>query len=168
MQPVITSKRPQLVRSESENLEYSSKINSHKSVSLSNLLSKAADAGQFSSRQSYTKLVGPSDTSDKTPTDTVIFIKSCCMNHDGTNEDANTTKLKRTNEKNNVVSESQLEVANATVSSQLIKEQNISHKNAHQQSKMIISNEELLSYKKSQRTKKKSRKSKQKQVCRKM
>ena len=90
------------------------------------------------------------------------------MNHDGTNEDANTTKLKRTNEKNNFVSESQLEVANATVSSQLIKEQNTSHKNVHQQSKMIISNEELISYKKSQRTKKKSRKSKQKQVCRKM
>ena len=89
------------------------------------------------------------------------------MNHDGSNEDNTNTQIKRTMDKNDVDSESQIQAVNATASSQLVKEQNYSQKSVHQHSERLINSEELISYQKRQRTKKRHRKSKQKQVCRK-
>ena len=154
------SKRPELVRSESENLEYSAKLKNDRSVSLSNLLSKAMDSKQLTSRQSYAKFT--SDTSDGPPQDTVIFIKSCCVNHDGSNEDD--IKERRQDDKDKTALESQSTVVETMEASQLINEHNLSHKNLQQHLKMISTSEELISYKKRQKSKKKHRKSKQKQV----
>ena len=153
------SKRPELVRSESENLEYSAKLKNDRSVSLSNLLSKAMDSKQLTSRQSYAKFT--SDTSDGPPQDTVIFIKSCCVNHD---ENEDEIKERRQVDKDKTALESQSTVVETMEASQLINEHNLSHKNMQKHLKMISTSEELISYKKRQKSKKKHRKSKQKQV----
>merc|ERR1712223_259429 len=91
---------------------------------------------------------------------TVIFIKSCCVNHDENEDDI---KERRQVDKDKTALESQSTVVETMEVSQLINEHNLSHKNLQQHLKMISTSEELISYKKRQKSKKKHRKSKQKQ-----
>ena len=154
------SKRPLLVRSESENLEYSTKLKNHRPVSLTNLINNAADAKQLSQGQSFRKLA--SDNSVGMPADTVIFIKSCCKNHGGTSKE--TIQEGRLEDNGEMIYESQEQSVDAIESTQLTKEYDLSYKNFQHHLKVAANTEELISYKKRQKTKKKYRKSKQKQV----
>ena len=154
------SKRPLLVRSESENLEYSTNIKNHRPVSLTNLINNAADAKQLSQGQSFRKLA--SDSSVGTPADTVIFIKSCCKNHGGTSK--KTIQGGQLEHNGEIISESQEQLVDAIGSTRSTKEYDLSYKNFQRQLKLATNTEELISYKKRQKTKNKHRKSKQKQV----
>ena len=80
LRPEPNDRKSNLVRSESENMGYSSKIRDQKSVSLSSLLCKVAESGQLSPGQSYVKLKDHNVSSEGK--DTVIFIKTCCMKHE--------------------------------------------------------------------------------------
>jgi len=148
LQPVITSKRPELVRSESENLEYATKTGNHKSVSLSNLLSKAAEAGQISSRQSYIKF--PTDPLNSSEArDTVIFIKGCCKNHQ-TNGNQTNAEEERLSKNGIVVSDSNINVNNSA-----------SNREHNMHAEILLNAEDTVSYKKRLREKKKHKSSKQ-------
>ena len=151
----MASKRPELVRSESENLEYSTLTRTHRTVSLSNLLNAAAEAGQISSQRSFTKLTDPLNASEAR--DTVIFIKSCCMNHENNVNRINTEEIR--NEKTEIISESQLKDL-----SKLITEEKYSSTKIHSSSEIVAQTENCVSHKKRQRTKKKHHASKQRKV----
>ena len=154
------SKRPLLVRSESENLEYRTKIKNHRPVSLTTLINNAADERQLSQGQSFRKLA--SDNSAGMPADTVIFIKSCCKKHGGTSKE--TIQEGRLDDNGEMIYESQEPSVDAIGSTQLTKEYGLSYKNFQHHLKVAANTKELISYKKQQKTKKKHRKSKQKQV----
>ena len=160
LQPVTKSKRHLLVRSESENLEYRTKIKNHRPVSLTTLINNAADEKQLSQGQSFRKLA--SDNSVGMPSDTVIFIKSCCKNHGGTSKETIQEGLLEDN--GEMIYESQEQSVDAIGSTQLTKEYDLSYKNFQHHLKVAANTEELILYKKRQKTKKKHRKSKQKQV----
>ena len=156
LQPVITSKRPEIVRSESENLEYSNTTRNNRSVSLSNLLSEAAEAGQISPRKSYIKLSNDHLNSSEAK-DTVIFIKGCCKNH-RTEENKTNSGDERLSKSGIVVSDSKINVKESSTN----REHNSSYTNMH--GEILVNAEEAASYKKRLRAKKKQKSSKKKKV----
>ena len=158
LHPVIVERRPELIRSESENLEYSAKTRTHRYVSLSSLLNKAFEAGQISSKQSFTKLSDPiNPTATK---DAVIFIKTCCKNHEKTDSKMNTEEALIN--KCKIISESQSPSKLSTSN----KEEHSSSPNIQSNLEILAQTELSLSHKKRQKTKRKSHASKQRKVGR--
>ena len=163
LQPVVLSKRPQLVRSESENLEVSTNTRKYKTASLSNLLSTAAEAGQISSQQSILKLSDPLNSSDAR--DTVIFIKKCCLNHEKDKHQINNPIIENTvSHSASMLSVSQQKEGYKMESSLSSKEHHTSSENIHLRSELLARTEDVVSYKKRLRAKKKHRASKQQKV----
>ena len=154
VRPVTVSKRPELIRSESENLEYLNIPRAHRTVSLGNLLNEAVEAGIVSSQQrSFTKLSDPSNSSD--PTETVIFIKSCCLNHENTYGETNTQEKGKTE----TISDSRSKYINAPYSAK-----DYSSTKIHSSTEIRVDTENNVSHQKRQRARKKQNKSKQQKV----
>ena len=158
--PIIVSKQPELLRSESEHLEYSALTGPHRTVSLGNLLNSAAEAGHISSHKSFTKLSDPLNSSEGG--ETVIFIKSCCFNHESKNN--RMTMEDKPKETKELLSESQSKLTNMPHLSKVNTEENYSSIKMHSGSEIMTRTENCFSNKKRQRSKKKRHSSKQRKV----
>merc|ERR1719411_71396 len=94
------------------------------------------------------------------PADTVIFIKSCCKNHGSTSKE--TIQEGRLEDNGEIIHESQEQSVDAIGSTQSTKEYDLSYKNFQHHLKLAANTEELISYKKRQKTKKETPKIKTK------
>ena len=162
LRPEPNDKKRNLVRSESENMDYSNKIRDQKSVSLSSLLCKAAESGQLSPGQSFVKLKDQNGSSDGK--DTVIFIKTCCMKHE--DDRSKLIKNEIANKTENANTGSLLLDANTQQAfiSEAFKKS--TSENRHSKSVGIAETQDSKTHTKHHRSKKKHKSSRQKKVLR--
>ena len=162
LRPEPNDRKRNLVRSESENMDYSSKIRDQKSVSLSSLLCKVAESGQLSPGQSYFKLKDQDGSSEGK--DTIIFIKSCCMKHE--DNKSKLTKNEMVNKTENVNTGSLLLDANTKQAfiSEAFKKS--TSENRHSKSVGIAETQDSKTHTSHRRSKKKQKSSRQKKVIR--
>ena len=162
LRPEPNDRKRNLVRSESENMDYSSKIRDQKSVSLSSLLCKVAESGQLSPGQSFVKLKDQNCSSEGK--DTVIFIKSCCMKHE--DNKSKLTKNEMVNKTENANTGSLLLDANTKQAfiSEAFKKS--TSENRHSKSVGIAETQDSKTHTKHHKSKKKHKSSRQKKVIR--